>query len=735
MKARATLRTLIGGLAGGMLLLALVSCKGDDPVNSVNPTEGASAERLRIEVKRSGWIRLAFEDLLARGFHQGMYEVSRLRMTNQGQPVALRIAARNHAFLQPGDHLEFYAAPLETTFTDTNVYWLSLGEGNPVPPGPVDGTPSANAEVIEACRDTLRVEENKLFWVRTPGAPAQEYWFWEKLTAPVMREFGFQVPGLSEASGPSTLKVRFQGQTSGAVNPDHRTRVSLNGTVVGDDTWDGVEAFLQEITLPEGLLKPGANSLSIELPGGTGAAADIVYLDYVELGFGRPIQALDDEARFSCSAEGQAIRVDGFTTAQIEILDITDPPHPQVVTAPLIAPSASGFSARFQASGAGLRTYLAFAPHRIFAPQKTEVWVSGSLKDPGQGADYLLIAPRAFLDAAEPLCHLRRTQGLRVLSVAVEDIFNEFSQGLPDPQALQDFLRYASQSWVAPAPGYVLLLGDATLDYRDFMQTGKASRVPTHFSITDELGLTPDDNWFVSLGEPDGLPRMKLGRLPASTAAQVSALVQKLLDYEASAVVASPKALFVADNNVPVFEEECDALALLLPASFVSRKVYLSQYTDYSLAAQAIRSSLDEGMAITTYSGHGDVTTWAGERVFDLASVPLLNNGDHPTFAFIQNCLNGFFGMPGSYCLAETLVAPPDRGAIAVFASSGIGFTWEHELLARELFGLLFQGAGQPTLGDACTRAKLQAHAAGASMDVVTTFTLFGDPALRLKVP
>ncbi len=43
--------------------------------------------------------------------------------------------------------------------------------------------------------------------------------------------------------------------------------------------------------------------------------------------------------------------------------------------------------------------------------------------------DYLLIGPQAFLEAAEPLLELRRSQGLQSMAVAMEEVYSEFGFG------------------------------------------------------------------------------------------------------------------------------------------------------------------------------------------------------------------------------------------------------------------------------------------------------------------
>ena len=131
------------------------------------------------------------------------------------------------------------------------------------------------------------------------------------------------------------------------------------------------------------------------------------------------------------------------------------------------------------------RTYLAVSS--AARPEILSVAPSG-LKDTRHGADYVVLAPRALLDAAAPLIELRRRQGLHAIGVALEDVFSEFGYGEDRPEAIRDFLRYAYHVWRAPSLRYVLLLGDGTYDFKSYLGTGAPNLVPPLQVKTSDLG-------------------------------------------------------------------------------------------------------------------------------------------------------------------------------------------------------------------------------------------------------
>jgi hypothetical protein len=80
-----------------------------------------------------------------------------------------------------------------------------------------------------------------------------------------------------------------------------------------------------------------------------------------------------------------------------------------------------------------------------------------------------MIAPREFLEAAQPLVERRRSQGLVSRAVSFEQIVSEFGHGRPTAEPIREFLEHAYHSWRRPSPRYVVLVGDATYDPRQFV--------------------------------------------------------------------------------------------------------------------------------------------------------------------------------------------------------------------------------------------------------------------------
>ena len=92
-----------------------------------------------------------------------------------------------------------------------------------------------------------------------------------------------------------------------------------------------------------------------------------------------------------------------------------------------------------------------------------------------------------------------------------------------------------------------------------------------------------------------------------------------------------------------------------------------------------------------------------------------------------MTCFNGFFQDAQNDSLSEALLKS-QGGAVAVWASTTMTDPAGQNVIDQEFYRQLF-GAQPATLGDAARAAKVTTTDA----DVRRTWTLFGDPAMRLR--
>jgi hypothetical protein len=334
----------------------------------------------------------------------------------------------------------------------------------------------------------------------------------------------------------------------------------------------------------------------------------------------------------------------------------------------------------------------------------------------------------------QPLVAHRQGQGLRVVAARLTDVQDEFSGGVFTPEAIRDLLTYAYGNWRAPAPTWVLLVGDANLDYLDRFGTGMPNYVPSYVIDASQVGETGNDNWFACVDGDDHLPDLMVGRFPAQSRADVQAMVSKVIFYENNLPSGgwSKRAVYVADDDSAAFEEAAENWIGQLPESYQAQRIYLSAYPPGDPNGDIV-SAVNNGAFAVTYVGHGNQDrwgTWSGGTFFAMPEVGQLANTSRLPFMATATCLNGFFVNPYvPYSIAEELVRKKDGGAIGAWSPSALGYPSEHDVLFGKMFDQLF-GGGSPTMGSITTGAKVNSAGKGVSQELIETFTLFGDPAL-----
>ncbi|RME96825.1 MAG: hypothetical protein D6768_21070, partial [Chloroflexi bacterium] len=298
------------------------------------------------------------------------------------------------------------------------------------------------------------------------------------------------------------------------------------------------------------------------------------------------------------------------------------------------------------------------------------------------------------------------------------------------------------QQWTPPAPAFVLLVGDATQDFRDNFNTGSVNFVPSQIVQTSLLGDTPSDNWFVQVSGNDVLPDMFVGRLSAQTAGQVDDLVDKIIRYEQSPPDGgwNTQALLVADDDDTAFEAISEELAARLPADFGAARVYAANFPPGDPTTE-IAAQINGGALLVNYAGHGSMNKWGywdgnQQLIFGSADAAALTNANRLPVVTAGDCLNGFFtGVQSVEALAESLHRPTNGGAVAVWASAAVDFPGGHRALLNGFYDALFND-GLWQIGAATTAAQVSALAQNPNWsETVQTFILFGDPATRLAVP
>ena len=709
---------------------------------------------LRLYVREEGIYALTYDELAQAGVPIASISSHSLRLYLNGQDVAVRVVDSQNMDDVDGlfgrdDRLLFYGQGVDEKYTDANVYWLSYTASGSL--HMLTRSAQTGNAPVTSYRATTRYEENFNYVSSAPRLPDYNHWYGRLLTvAGANASNSWQIPLSTSflASGVHTATV--EAAMVSRTNGSHHVKFYVNGSYVGDGQWSGAVYATFSVAFDQALLKTGSNTLRVEIANDlNGQTISVVYLDWLQLHYQRQTNAVGDRLIFDSPGPGAwNLSVNGFSVGELEAYDVTDPLRVARIALP------AGATAQFNATTTKTSRFLVQRTTQRKRVASLEQSNTADLLASSNAADYFIIAHKEFLAAIQPLADYRAAQGLKVALVDVQHIYDTFNYGRMSPQAIRDFLIYAYGNWRTSGSSYVLLVGDGTFDPRLYRSDSARTFIPPYLEMVDpDLGETAADNRYVTIVGTDRMPDMHLGRLPAESPADVTAMVNKIIDYESAPADSgwNRNVLFVSDDlkgGGGVFYNFSNAIAdgsmeilgqtvQLLPDAYQKRKLYLPyDCANGDSCREGIVAQINQGALIVSYVGHSAKQYWAEENLLNLSALGQMSNSAYPVM-LPMTCLEGYYheAEQGRMSLGEAMVRKPRAGSIATWSATGLGLASGHDYMERGFFVAVFH-VGVRELGPATTFGKIFLYSespAGKYDDLLDTFTLLGDPALKLR--
>ena len=487
----------------------------------------------------------------------------------------------------------------------------------------------------------------------------------------------------------------------------------------------------------------------------TGVAAS-GYVDWVEIVYPRSFEPVNNMLRFRSPDTSAVVQYRlGQFSGTVSVFNVTDPTNVMRVNAP------GGVFTAQEAAGR-VSEYFALTSAAYKQPSAVANIPNQNLHGISDPYDFIIITSTEFKDAADRLKQFRSQPangGLRTIVVTVDQIYNEFSHGVPDISAIRDFLRYAYYNWTPQSPPrFVLFFGAASYDYKGILGS-RSSYVPTwqttDYAFNDVYSSATDD-FFLRITQSRA-PFFISGRINARSVNEANFLVEKIIGYEQRSARGSwrNRIMFVGDDGWtpenPRGEEgslhtsQAESLAeLYTPDLFEKKKVYLEEYPTVQTsqgrrkpgAYQDIIDEINRGVLIVNFTGHGNPTVWTHENVFHVAtSIPLLTNADKLCVFFGATCNFSQYDDPNRYTGAELLMNKANGGAIGVVSASRKVFADQNYQLNRGIYANMF-------LTDPIGRVRIERVATAIYVykqiynnDNDEKYFLLGDPTMYLQFP
>ncbi len=377
-------------------------------------------------------------------------------------------------------------------------------------------------------------------------------------------------------------------------------------------------------------------------------------------------------------------------------------------------------------------------------------------------ADNLILTSAIFLEQAQELAdyHAER-DGVTSVVVDVDEIYNEFSTGTPDPTAIRDFVRMVYRRSEGRLK-YLTLFGRASADYRNIMGYGQ-NFVPCYEMFENphhELSFCTDD-YFALMDNnegtnSDGKVDIGVGRISLSTVAEAETMLRKIRHYgDLSATFGGWKTdlLYFADDEETSYVGNTETYYRMMDTicpSLTAKKLYCGAYpvvntsngVEIPDANADLMSALDKGVLAVLYTGHGGVKGLTGDNVFTNADITSLKNYDRMPFVYTATCEFTKYDNPLLVSAGELLTLNPNGGCVALFTACRPTYGPNNSRQSKALMKVFTQrdqDGKSLRYGDIIRLSKNDPlnynNTSNPLENTNIRFVFLGDPVLRFPMP
>ncbi len=719
---------------------------------------GANIETAKAELRfeEEGLVRVTHADLMAagidlRGLHANEIAVSR---AGAAVPRFVRIGGKQRVF-NDASFIDFYAAKLDgdlALYNATNVYRISndlslVATARRVGFSDHSASPDADIESPEnRIYKQYRHEQDRYYLnVSTTGSP----WLDQAIGYGAASTVDFDLDLPSDYLPGSDVNVKLNlmgGFDFTQIEDDHHLTVNVNGQMVFDHAWGGIQGQTFEIQIPADVLNESGNVLSLTANNNTANIGLLLFDNYtvtyrsttvLSAGSKSFTVAPDIAAKsvtltvdqrgqvwaYGRDGTGNLVRLAKRRTSH----KTADGERIRLLELPLLVdPEAQ---------------YLLSDATGFIKPRSIDV-LANEIQQTDQ-ADFYIITDSTFVgEELNAYVEFKRATGISTELVSYQDIIDAFGFGFNDPLAIQRFLK--SQN-VNPNSTSVLLVGGHTYDYLNRTEQSSVSFIPSVYRPNSVIQFSPTDTPIVDLDD-DGLADLSVGRWPVRTHEQLKVIIDKSIAWaNGEGLANNSSVLLIAEsddsNNNISFSNQLDRIASRYNDQSSSYPGYWSNITrtyaaDFADAVKpiadqraAISQSINEGNAMTIYSGHGSPTSWSFKRLLDVNGINGLEENNNANIVIPLACYTTYFETISNESLANKLLFKPDSGAVMVVGAATLGdYAVNGKMINRIMKYQAKEGA---SMGQAVEKAKRSLGA--KKVPQTNLWTLLGDPTLKFN--
>ena len=653
-------------------------------------------------------------------------------------------------------------------YSDFSCYYININSGD---------TPLRIEDVFETpAPPTHNVNEQTYYSIHELDnvslVGGGQRWYGELFDADLTQTFTFNVPNII-----STSPANFEASLASSANISSGTEqeYSVGGVVMLSSVLPTSSDYGRSTNMMS-LSNPSA-SLPVQVRIVRNSPDILTYLDRIELNARRKLTFIGSQLNFSDLESVGPSNVSEFTLNNMSpstgfVWEVSNRHQPFNVAGTF---NSTDFVFRLETDS--VRQFVASNGASYFTPLFIGEVVPQDLHALSQ-ADYLIVTHPEFISQAERLAQLHIQNGLTVHVVTTNQIYNEFSSGVQDATAIRSFAKMFYDRAVAlpgTEPKYLLLFGDGTYDPKNRVANNNNYILTYQMNNSDftedHIGNMPSDDYFGMLDDNEvmaasDLVDIGIGRLLISNLQMAKEAVDKIEHYmrNGSNIYSTANTNCSSDNGSSTFGDWRTKYILIADDeesnwflvndvepqfNYVSdslpemncEKIYLDAYTQVATAGgerypdvnEAINAKIERGALVVNYVGHGGEVGVAEERVITVPQIKDWKNIDVLPLMVSATCEFTKFDDPERVSAGEWASINPYGAAVALMTTTrSVYFTVNTAIGYQFIRNVFRRNANlEPfTFGEIITETK---NAVGGNNK--RSFTLIGDPALKLALP
>ena len=669
-----------------------------------------------------------------------------------------------------GDYLLFYALGVDSwkyqpnnkqfvhtknLYADTAYYFITTGQQT----GKRVATMAS--EVLQT--NVLQTFDAHLFYEKdlTNLIKSGREWYGEAFDGSLTQSFAFDTPNISQNSAINAnitvmVKPSNTAQTLFKVNLNSKVlgNVVSNACNCGSNSIRGVNTANTFSANAAELATTDKLNFTFTYDKSADGGA-VGYLNYIELNFKQNIALSGSQTAFrsigSADSPLASYSISDVNTSSL-IWDVTD--LHQVKNMPYSGSNPVVFTAK---TDNVVKEYVVFDPTKVNLVPSFTGKVSNQNLHGSPVPDAVIVTHPSLMSQAVRLADFRKSQGINVLVVSVQQVYNEFSSGAQDITAIRDFCRMLKKKGNLKN---LILFGSCSYDYKNRI-INNTNLVPVYeayeslhevnsYSSDDYFGLLDDNEgaWVEGAYEFSTLD-IGIGRLPIKNSIEAKNVVDKLIHYSSSDASLGRwrnKIAYLCDNgDGNAHLADADRLATRIDSTtklLNINKVYLDAYPLVSTPAgstspdtrQAIRDVVNQGSLIINYSGHGGPEQLTQENIINVNDIGGWKNFDKLPFFVTATCDFGVYDNPSEVSGGMLLLTAERGGGIGVITAGRPVYQNTNYVLNNAFYDVAFKAdslGNMPTLGDIIRQTKNRSLAGVNNR----SYALLGDPSMTLNYP